>query len=270
MPVRRVRTCKLGYSLPEAMISLAILSLLFVTALTVYVASFKLSMRVQASVSATTDAGLAIERIMNDVREAAWIDLPDDPSSQFTAPPGVTSSSFSTTYLGNTVDTAVEIVYQSTSSVTVSSGTNTTVSDTIDDRNGISSTQILWIYRSDASGTPNAAGGYLWINGSENGTTVDQAIMKSVDPTSSGAVQFSRPYNAASSPSALPYQLQAKIVSSYYSPVNGNQTSESTNGTQATDLAGRCVEMRNHDTNLDHDPGSTTVNSITAGPWTSN
>lgn len=264
----RSRRRNQGYSLVETLISMAILSMLFLTAMTLYIASFKLSLRVQASESATSDAGLATERVMNDVREAAWIDLPSDSDSQFTAPPGVTSSAFSTTYGGSAINTAVEVILPPMSSATVSTGVNTTVGDTVNQRNAQSSTSTLWFYRSDGSGNPNTAGGYLWMVGTENGETVNQAIMKSIDTTSGGAVQFSRPVNTSTV--SLPYQLQAKIVSSYYSPVNGTQTSETTNGTQLTDLAGRCVEMRDHDTNLDHDPGSTTVATTPSSPWTSN
>jgi len=256
-----------GFSLPEVFISMALLSLLFLGAITIYVASLKLTLRSRASVSASTDAALATARLASDCRMAQWVTLPNDAGSSFTQPPGTSVASFTTVDQGNVVNTAAEIVFPTLTTVTVSTGAHSTA-DVINDRGAVSTpaTAGLWIYRSDSDGTPNSSGSCLWMTGSENGTAVNQAIVKSLDPTSTSAVQFSRP---ASTSAALPYQLEVKVVSSYASPINGAQTSETTDGSQATSLAGRCIQLRNHEPNLDHDPGTTTVTTAPSAPFTS-
>ena len=78
-----------------------------------------------------------------------------------------------------------------------------------------------------------------------------------------------RPTNGATHPLVLPYQVEAKIISSYYSPIGGQQTNEASNGTNQTALSGKCVLMRDHDSGGSHDPGSTTTTTATSGShWT--
>ena len=82
-------------------------------------------------------------------------------------------------------------------------------------------------------------------------------------------MEFVRPTNGATQPLVLPYEVEAKIISSYYSPIGGQQTSEATNGTNQTALSGKCVLMRDHDSGGSHDPGSSTTTTATSGShWT--
>ena len=42
------------------------------------------------------------------------------------------------------------------------------------------------------------------------------------------------------------YQAEVKIISGYYSPINGTQTNEEGNGSNSSQLTGKCVYMRDH------------------------
>ena len=59
-------------------------------------------------------------------------------------------------------------------------------------------------------------------------------------------MQFIRPLLGAS---PAPYQVQIKIISGYYSAINGTQTNEAGDGSQVSQLSGKCALMRNYSTN---------------------
>ncbi len=118
---------------------------------------------------------------------------------------------------------------------------------------------VYLVYRGDPDGTPDAdptgssvpkAGTYLWqylvpVDSSFN--LVKYAgnltpLCKSV-ATAPNAVQFVRPSYGTI---AQPNQMEIKVISSYYSPINGQQTNEETAGSTASQLNGKCVFMRDH------------------------
>ena len=125
---------------------------------------------------------------------------------------------------------------------------------------GIQGSAISLIYRGDPDGTPDPdptgnpnpkAGTYLWqytvppTDASFNPTKYPNnlaVICKSV-ATVPNAVQFVRPSYGSI---AEVNQVEIKIISSYYSPINGRQTSEEGNGAASSQLSGKCVYMRNH------------------------
>lgn len=126
---------------------------------------------------------------------------------------------------------------------------------------GVNGSAVYLIYRGDPDGTPDPdplaagnpnpqAGTYLWqyqVPADSTFNTVKYAanltiLCKSV-ATASNAVQFVRPsYGTV----AQPNQMEIKVISSYYSPINGQQTSEETAGATASQLNGKCVFMRDH------------------------
>ena len=71
---------------------------------------------------------------------------------------------------------------------------------------------------------------------------------------SPNAVQFVRPTYAGV---PEPNQVEIKIISGYYSPINGQQTNEEGNGASSSQFVGKCVYMR------DHQPGATAAGGRT-------
>lgn len=125
---------------------------------------------------------------------------------------------------------------------------------------GVNGSAVYLIYRGDPDGTPDAnptgspipnAGTYLWQYRVPDNDAAFNAVKyaanltvlcKSV-ATAPNAVQFVRPsYGTV----AQPNQVEIKVISSYYSPINGQQTSEETAGATASQLNGKCVFMRDH------------------------
>ena len=127
---------------------------------------------------------------------------------------------------------------------------------------GVNGSAVYLIYRGDPDGTPDPdplaagnpnpkAGTYLWqylVPSNDASFNLAKypanltALCKSV-ATASNAVQFVRPsYGTV----AQPNQVEIKVISSYYSPINGRQTSEETAGATASQLNGKCVFMRDH------------------------
>ena len=127
---------------------------------------------------------------------------------------------------------------------------------------GVADSAVYLIYRGDPDGTPDAdptgspnplAGTYLWQYRVPTDSSFNlvkypgnlTALCKSV-ASAPNAVQFVRPYYAATGQLPEQNQVEVKIISSYYSPVNGRQTSEETAGATASQLSGKCVYMRDH------------------------
>ena len=278
MQSRRSRRAR-GFTLVEAMVAMGLMALLLTGTTDLFLTATRTTARAGAQVSANMDGANALQHVTSDTREALWFALPDDPAvasslAAFTPPPGDTVGQFETTYAGGTVDTGIQLTFPQTTTQTLCNASvgNTLSTTTYDRTQSVpdgSSANTLWIYRADAGGVPDAAAGaYLWAYGMEPGTAtvVSYALCKSVDTNSDPeAVMFVRPTNGAAQPLVLPYQVEAKIISSYYSPIGGQQTSEAANGTSQTALSGKCVLMRDHDSGGPHDPGSSTTTSATSG-----
>ncbi len=108
---------------------------------------------------------------------------------------------------------------------------------------------IYLIYRGDANYAPDpAAGTYLWeyavpSNASFNPAVYTPTLLCKSISAAPDAVQFVRAvYNGVPEKD----QLEVKIISSYYSPINGQQTNEEGSGASSSQLSGKCVLMRNH------------------------
>jgi type II secretory pathway pseudopilin PulG len=120
------------------------------------------------------------------------------------------------------------------------------VDNTMYDRTQGAPGNAILYYRSDAGGVPDPLDGqYLWEYSLwDSGATINKKLVQLFDTQATAnavpnAVQFDRP-------TALPFQLEMKIICGNYSPINGVQTNEATNGSDATALTGKCVLMRDH------------------------
>lgn len=189
---------------------------------------------------------------------------------------------FSTTQNGNTVNSAVEITAPPSlkpsevsykggiSSIQVQRADGTALSldgkgrTSLPYSNLTAGTAVILIYRGDPDGTPDPdptdptrsavknAGTYLWqykmpADGSFNTALYPpKALCKSVS-AAPNSVQFVRPsYGPSYALVAEPNQLEIKIISGYYSPINGTQTNEEGNGDASSQMVGKCVYMRDH------------------------
>ena len=240
--------------------------LLFLGGVDLYVASAQITVQSGAACYATTDAANAVQHIARDAEEAHWVALPED--AWWTAPGGQAPGAFQTTASGSLLDTGVELVSPALGSIPVAGGNGSLITTPTYDRSATSSPpSILWIYRANSDGTPNAAaGGCLWLSGTELGQPVNRALLASFSPTSAGAVQFQRPTDSSGA-QQFPYQLEVRLVSAYYASVRGAQTSELAVGTQQAPVIGKCVLSRDHELNLDHEPNPTPAYGATSAPW---
>ena len=114
---------------------------------------------------------------------------------------------------------------------------------------GLGKGAVTLVYRGDSNGNPNSASGtYLWQYAMPVSGAFDlvnhppTALCKSVS-LAPNAVQFVRPSYGGI---AEQHQMEIKIISSYYSPINGQQTNEQGNGASSSSLTGKCVYMRDH------------------------
>jgi hypothetical protein len=249
-----------GFTLVEVTVATGLTLLLFFAALTVYVAATRLTVSNGAACYAATDAANVVQHTVEDAEEASWIALPGDPG--WTSPGTAPASAFQTIDKGTALFTGVELVFPATAAVTVqdAGGAALTVSPVPYNRSLSPSPSPLWIYRADSDGTPDAAlGKYLWLMGTERGQAVSKALTGSLNSQFLNAVQFSRPVTASGPPQALPYQLQIKLVSTYYSSFAQAQTSELTTGSQEAVVVGKCVLLRDHELSSDHEPGTPVV-----------
>ena len=266
-----------GFTLVEAMISMLIMSLLLTGTIELFIASARTTVKTQAEANATIDAARAMHNLIEYAREAHWMalpteDLPGTFTPMFTGIPGYTAASYYQTTDGtSTIDTGLLLTfpgYKSGASpvtVNLSSGTvalngasNAEVYDRSQD-----GPQVL-VYRSDTNGVPDpSAGTCLWeYSLSDGGATYNQAIIKSV-ASAANAVQFVRPTDTSNDP--LPFQIEMKIVSGYYSLEVGQQTNEQSNGEHTSQLTGMCVLMRDHEMDGSHEPTVSSIGDVAIG-----
>ncbi len=241
----------------EVIIGGALTLLMFFTAIDVYVASARVATRTSAACASTTDAANAVQRVSQEAQTAHWLALPLE--SGWTSPRNEPPSAFLTSSGGVTVATGAAFAYPPPASATVQAVSGSPLSlSTLAARPAVpSDPAMLWVYRADADGTPDApAGQYLWERGTRAGQAVDQAILSSVPATVPDAVQFGRPTDSAAQ--ALPYQLRFWLFSASGTAGQGRQTSEMNPDPAQAAVVGKCVLLRDHEMNLDHEPNPAT------------
>lgn len=282
---RRGRRSRRGFTLLEMLIAISLMSLLFLGAMNLVIDASRTTVRTQAQIFATSDAANSIQTIISQpgfgIREAQGFCLPTSQTAGvgedgWVTPSGTTLEQFfSTTQNGNPVNSAVEITASPSlkpsevsykggiASIQVQRSDGTALSLDGTGRtsapysNLAAGTAVSLIYRGDPDGTPDPdptrsavkdAGTYLWqyalpADGSFNTALYPpKALCKSVS-AASNSVQFVRPTYANV---AEPNQLEIKIISGYYSPINGTQTNEESNGDTSSQMVGKCVYMRDH------------------------
>lgn len=270
------RSSQRGFSLLEMIFSISLMALLVSGVMDLYLASARTTARTQAQVYATNDAANSIQTVIGQLREAQSFALPTgvsttSPESTWLTLSNVGLSSFSTIYNSETIDTAIQIAtapvltpaangYTQAGVTQIqvqnASGTISIPSQPYESSGGPPAKTVL-IYRGDPDGTPDSnptgsavanAGTYLWqytipanqtfaLDLAHNNPV---AICKSVS-TAANAVQFVRP---SYSNVPEPWQVELKIISGYYSPINGTETIEG--GSGISQLSGKCVYMRDH------------------------
>lgn len=259
-----------GFTLLETMIAMGLMALLFLGAVTLYVEATRISAKSGAQITAAQGAANGLQHVEGDIREAYDFALPED-GATFGSDlgTGYTPSAFQTTYtdpvtsLSRTIDTGIRLTYPASGTAAVydSSGAQVTPAVTLYDSTAAGS--ILYVYRADlpasssaTPATPDASqGDCLWASGAEGGKAINQCLVRLSDGRQAAggvsaanavpnAVEFVRP-------SSVSYQVQIRLISSFYSPIGtGNsalsfqQTSE---GSKLL-LTGKCVLMRNHKT----------------------
>ena len=237
----RRRPRNIGFTLFEIMVAVGLGSILTVGVVTLFITMLRFSGSVSAATDASIDAGNTIQRVTTDLREARDFSLMD-------------GGTYGTTYDANDVNgnvvavTGVHVVFpasNSTSAVLTSTTSPVvllTGPNSLYNRNADGAT--LNIYRSNLDGTPNPGSGKcLWASGTENGTLVNNAIIKSVSP-GLDSIQFIQPY-LADGVTPIANEIQVKIACAYWAPLHGSATNESTLGT-VTRLTGECVYLRDH------------------------
>ncbi len=285
---RRSKRATSGFTLVETAVAVVIMALILLATMTVFIMASRMAVSANSTVFSTQDASNSLQGIVEETREASWLALPgeqygggvDAGQALFTPLPGYASIPlyYQTLFSNTTIDTAIELTYPaagpsqqvylaSGNTLTLSTGTGNALYNR-DNPNGL---QVL-IYRSDASGVPDpSAGMYLWeYSVTDLGATYNQSLIKVAETPALAAqlpdaVQFVRPIVGAG-PNTEPYEVEIKLLCAYYSPINNFVTSESTNGIQSTQLTGKCVLMRDHETiQPGHNPNTGTAGDTLIG-----
>ena len=307
---RRLRQQR-GMGLLEAVLCIALMSLMFLGAMDLILSAGRSTVRTQSQVYSNSDAANAVQRVIGQLREASTFSLPTSgtpgtPESTWTALAGTQTARFSTALNGQAINTGMEVVlppllttqangYTATQAngslvpnIEVLSttggvwqaghGTWTAPPTTNQQIGGVAASIVYLIYRGDPDGTPDPdptgnpnpkAGTYLWQYQIPNPPVFNPALYpnalsvlcKSVAPAPN-AVQFVRPFAAQSGANPDQTQVEIKIISSYYSPINGRQTSEEGSGATSSQLSGKSVYMRDHCTD---GSSSTTTPGVRTG-----
>jgi type II secretory pathway pseudopilin PulG len=270
-----------GFTLVEATISLLLMGLLMLGTVDLFIASLRGAVNSESLVFANLDAANALQNIVESTREAYFFQLPDE--SDFSPPAGATAGSYETTMAvtggSETICTGMLVcmpnaTYTSATGLPIEfNGTNSvTYQPTLYTRqqgpNGQTSGQEIMYFRADPNGAPDATNGTcLWAQtvGDQDGSqpTINRAIISSLAGNIPNALQFVRPQtvpNGLGVTSDIPYEVEIKVICSYYAPTGGGATNEVSNGEGTTSLDGKCVFMRDHELSSQNESGST--NSI--------
>ena len=247
-PVSRptYRPRRRGFTLLETLISVSIFTIIIGGTTALLVMLLRMCNNLSAGTVASVDASLALGRITQGIRQAQDFQLMD-------------GGAFNTTYNAVNPSNASQIAitgirvsapaFAATTTIDVggSSGTSAPLSGTNALYNQEAPGTTLDFFRSDKNGNPApTTGTCLWMRGTENGQTINRALVKSVAPTWN-AVQFITPYMPDGT-TPIKNVVTIKLTCSYYSRINGNASSDTGKG-GVTQLTGECVYLRNHSTN---------------------
>lgn len=303
---RRRPGSRLAFTLFEVLVAMPLAIMLFLGTMSIYTLSTQLFARTTAQLYTSMDSSNAIQHVIDQTREAQSYALPAENTFQvpsgWAANQFYTTYNGQTINTGMELNvppalTPQAVGYQagnpSTVSVINSAGTTVSVPN-LTYANGSSIHQII-IYRGDPPasngiGAPDAnpsgatttagfvawkaaqvnlqskAGTYLWEY--DVSTGVDTVLCKSV-AWSPDAAQFIRPTTTpgVSGGTPQPYEVEINIVSGYYSPINLMTTNEESNGSEVSNLTGKCVYMRDHQTSASTPTNANTSSTNSAIPY---
>lgn len=251
------------------MVAMSIMAILFLGTMNLYTEAIRASTKSDAQITSSQSAATGLQHVEDDVREAYDFALPED-SATFgsTLGAGYGPSSFQATYidpvtsLSKTIDTGIMLTYPAATTATVYDSSGAPISPAVPLYDKTAPGSVLYIYRADMPATSGGAtpaipdpllGDCLWASGSENGTAINRSLTRLSDSrraaggiTSSNtvpdAIELLRPSNAS-------YQVEIRLISSYYSPIsnmNSTLANQQSSEGDKTLLAGKCVLMRDH------------------------
>jgi len=266
-----------GFTLVEVMVALPLVALLFGGTITLFVESQRLVQRTSVTVQASQDAATGQQYIAGMTREAIQFALPPDTAAINTngmafLPPDGNVNDYQTGG-PNSMNTAVELMMPAAAGFHVldRNGNAYPVAPTGYDRTmpQISGGtpinpppgDIVCIYRGDVNGNPSPSSGqYLWsvrcpagANYNNPVNYVTQKLCKLIltkhadGSPAADAVQFiGRNTPGTDIPSAMPYELEFKLVCGDQTSLQGTQTNEAGDGSSVSALVGKCALLRNH------------------------
>lgn len=242
-----------GYTLPELMVGLSILSMLLLGTVSVFLLMLRLTGSVMGASLSAADASNAVQRVTANMREANSFTLLDDAANDAidtngnTVVTGITLT-FPKPYVSSSPDGTVH--YTTGAGVSIGPLTGTDAPYNVATKTD-SSCATVSFYRANyhqpngADGTPNpSSGNCLWVTGTENGVVLTPGPVIKTIASTADAVQFIVPYQP-DGVTPITNEVEIKIISGQYDPVHGTVSSDSASG-GATALTGECVYLRDH------------------------
>ena len=257
------------------MVTLPLVALLFGGTITLFVESQRLVQRTSVTTQASQDAATGQQYIAGMTREAIQFALPPDTATTNTngmafLPPDGNVNDYQTGG-PNSINTAVELLMPAATGFHVLDRNGNSVAPTGYDRTipqlsggtpiNPPPGDFVCIYRGDVNSTPSPGSGqYLWsvrcpagANYYNPANYVTQKLCKLIltkhaDGTpAADAVQFIGRYTPRTDiPSAMPYELEFKLVCGDQTSIKGTQTNEAGDDGSVSALAGKCALLRNH------------------------
>ena len=208
----------------EVMFSLIITSVLVLGMLSLFVVMLRTATKASSLGTTSLDAANAIQKISMSLRQARSFQLLDNTTYDATNSMGAIVAVTGLSVVAPAGGPTISVVATNTGNTIALSG-----SSTIFDRTADGAT--LTFYRSDAAGRPQpSTGGYLWMSGTENGTAVSRAIVRTIAPEAD-AVQFIQPYQTDGT-TPIQNAVEISLVTSSNGGTAGTVSSQSSNGGQ--------------------------------------
>jgi len=214
-----------GFTLMETAIAVLLMSLIFLGTIALFTSAGKTGLKVTAANTAAVTSAQAMQSVCDDLKESYWAALPGD-TTPVTWPSGFVASNFQ----NGSYNTGICLYAPVTTSTTLAG-----MSGSVPLLNRSATGQAAYlIYRGDADDTPNPNGTYLWKQYLQG--TQDPSIIAKNIASNPAAVQFRRTSTNS---------IEVKIVCGEWSREIGEQTSDATDGSKVTGIAGRTVLLRN-------------------------
>ena len=230
-----------GFSLLEVVVTLTIISGIFLGAMLLFTGAARTNAKVMAGVETASTANLGMEVLQNVLVEGYRYWVPSD-SDWDAGSLGAAVNYISGDELGHTTCTAMYIALPAQTNYIVNAPDGTAITTTsLPDRTGATAIHnTILIFRGDANGNANTLSGtYLWLWYFEDGNITQKRMLVKNLSTEWNAVQLTRPVGATN-------LVKVKLTTSQYSRILGIQGNENTgNGKAVTELASRIFTLHN-------------------------